>query len=326
MPKYLDTDVCFLLSQKLLLFYEVSLMKRKEPANKNRKYIAIFLALTMFLSAVLVYFDYTAKSKNDNDKNVSGNKTEIPTVPFSQLTVKQVRHPFNSIADGLNMSPRGVVSANYVDLQKTKGTPLEQILGNPKMMRALYGADVTKNYGAGYADGTMFELDQIPEQKVVEPWAIVPYGKYSLLARTNGTQDVWYVVGNPVILGPRQIVQNVIDVLEGNATNTTEYNNVLSHVDPANVIFQRIAVKTNGTNFPSEQYYMDFKKLDDGSYAQTSVFLNIKPEAYKNITVYQANSSQRGVNYNVTSSGNITKLVITSDFASLLNETQLLPL
>ena len=51
---------------------------------------------------------------------------------------------------------------------------------------------------------------------------------------------------------------------------------------------------------------------------QTSIFLNVEPEVAKNITAFQANSSERGVTYNVTTSGNITKLVITSDFASLL--------
>jgi hypothetical protein len=326
MLRYLDTDVCSLLSQKLLLFYEVSLMKRKEPANKNQKYIAIFLALTMFLSAVLVYFDYAADPKKDNDNNVSGNTTEPPTVSFSQLPGKQVRHPFNSIADGLNMSPKGVIVAEYVDLQKARGTPLEQILGNTKMMKALYGADVTKRYGAFYADGNGFELHQIPEQKILAPWAIVPYDKYSLLERTNGTQDIWNVVGSPVILGPRQTVQNVIGVLEGNTTNTTEYNTVLSYADPANVIFQQVASRTNNTNFPAEQVYTDFKKLDDGSYEDTSIFLNARPELTRNITAYQANSSERGVTYNVTTAGNITKLVMNSDFASLLNETQLLSL
>ena len=57
---------------------------------------------------------------------------------------------------------------------------------------------------------------------------------------------------------------------------------------------------------------MDIKKLEDGSYAQTSIFLNVKPEMAKNITALQANSSERGVIYNVTTSGNITKLVISS--------------
>ena len=71
---------------------------------------------------------------------------------------------------------------------------------------------------------------------------------------------------------------------------------------------------------------MDLKKLDDGSYTQTSVFLNPESNITKNITTYQANSSERGVTYNVTTSGNLTKLEITSDFEALYNETQLLSL
>ena len=97
-------------------------------------------------------------------------------------------------------------------------------------------------------------------------------------------------------------------------------------MDPANVIFQQVATKTNATDIPAEQFYRDFKKLDDGSYTETSIFLNAEPEVTQNITAFQANSSERGVTYNVTTSGNITKLVITSDFASLLNETQMLSL
>ncbi len=301
-------------------------MKRKDPATKNQKYLAILLALTMFLSAFMIYFTGTSKTDSNNDVSTEEVGNNSSTISFSQVPGKQVHHEFNSIADGLNMSPEGVISANYVNLQKATGTPMEQVLGNVKMMQSLYGADVTKRYGAGYADGSGFELHQIPEQKILVPWGAVPYNGYNLLARTNNTQDIWNVVGSPVILGPRQNVENVIDVLGGNATSTTEYNNLLSQVDPANVIFQQVATKTNATDIPAEQFYRDFKKLDDGSYTQTSVFLNAEPEVTQNITAFQANSSERGVTYNVTTSGNITKLVITSDFASLLNETQLLSL
>ena len=92
------------------------------------------------------------------------------------------------------------------------------------------------------------------------------------------------------------------------------------------MIFQEVATKTNTTNIPAEQYYMDLKKLEDGSYAQTNIFLNPEPGVSRNITALQANSSKRGVTYNVTTSGNITKLKMSSDFASLYNETQSLSL
>jgi hypothetical protein len=300
--------------------------QRKDPATKNQKYLAIFLAATMFLSAFMIYF--TATSKSDNDENISTPEAgDNSTILFSQIPGKQVYHQFNSIADGLNMSPEGVTSAMYVDLQRTTGTPMEMAFGNKSMMMSIYGADVTKRYSTGYADGSGFELHQIPEQKILLPWGAVPYDGYNLLARTNNTYDVWNVVGNPVILGPRQSVQDVIDVLEGNATACTEYNQILSQANPANVIFQEVIAKTNITaNLPADQYYTDLKKLDDGSYTQTYIFINPEPTVTKNITTYQANSSERGVAYDVSTSGNLTKLEITSDFANLYNETRLLSL
>jgi len=157
------------------------------------------------------------------------------------------------------------------------------------------------------------------------PWGLVSYDNYSVLARTNNTYDIWNVVGSPVLLGSRQSVKDVIDVLEGNASASTEYNNLLSQTNPEGSFYQQVVTKTNSTtkNIPADQAYIEFKKMDDGSYTETSLYLNPEPEFTKKIQTLQANSTERGVTYNVITSGNITKMMINSDFRSLLNETQL---
>lgn len=305
-------------------------MKQKAPANKNQKYVAIFLAVIMLFSVLTILIggsnNYSDDKNSENESPTSSAETNSSTIPFSQIPGKQVHHQFNSIADGLNMSPDGVISAAYVDLQKTTGTPLEQSFGNTTMMRPFYGVDVTKRYSAYYSDGSGFELHSIPQQKILKSFVPIPYHGYQLLARdTSANGDIWNVVGSPVILGSRQSVKSVIDVLEGNATSTTEYNQILSQANPKDVIFQIVAARTNNTtDVPADQYYNDFRKLDNGSFEQTSLFLNIKPDIAKNITALQATSSERGVAYNLTTSGNITKLVLTSDFQSLSNEARLL--
>jgi hypothetical protein len=306
-------------------------MKQKAPANKNQKYLAILLAVIMFSSVFMMFFwggsdgGTKVNSSNGNEASTSSAETNVSTIPFSQIPGKQVHHQFNSIADGLNMSPDGVMSAAYVDLQKTTGTPLEQSFGNKTMMKSFYGADVTKRYNAYYSDGSGFELHSIPEQKILKSFVPIPYHGYQLLARDTSTNsDIWNVIGSPVILGSRQSVKNVIDVLEGNATSTTEYNQILNQTDPKNVILQVIVARTNNTtDVPADQYYNDLRKLDDGSFEQTSLFLNVRPDFAKNIAALQANSSERGVTYNLTTSGNITKLVLISDFNNLSNETRL---
>jgi hypothetical protein len=302
-------------------------MKRKDSATKNQKYLAIFLAVTMFLSAFLIYFTATG---NDNDNDVPtpevGNESMIF---FSQIPGKHVQHEFNSIINGLEMSPDGVTNAVYVDFQKTEGTPLESIFGNIQTMNVSfsYGADVTKRYGASYGNESGFELHQIPEQKINVPAAetrVMPYDGYQILDRTNGTYNIWNVVGSPAIIGPIQTVAGVIDILQGNATATTEYNQILSQAEPEGSIYQEVVKRTNTSDIPAKQYYRDLKKLDDGSYTQTSIYLDPEPEVNEKIKAYQANSSERGVTYNVTTLDNITKLVISSDFESLYNESSLL--
>ncbi|WP_269849139.1 hypothetical protein [Methanosarcina horonobensis] len=98
----------------------------------------------------------------------------------------------------------------------------------------------------------------------------------------------------------------------------------MSQADLEGSVYQEVAKKTNSSDIPAEQYYRDLKKMDDGSYIQTSIYLNPEPEVNEKITAYQANASERGVTYNVTTLDNITKLVISSDFESVYNESLLL--
>ena len=187
------------------------------------------------------------------------------------------------------------------------------------MIKSLYGADVTKLYSASYANrraGSNFTRSR--NRKFYMPWGAVPYDNYNLLARTNNTYDIWNVVGSPVIFGSRQSVENVIDVLEGNATAETEYNRLLSQANPARSIYQQVIIKTNFTDIPADQYYMDLKNWMMAVIRRHHCTLIRNPNSLTNIHALQANSTERGVTYNVTTSGNITKLMITSDFEAYL--------
>lgn len=302
-------------------------MKQKDPATNHQKYLAIFLAATMFLSVFMMYF-YSSKGDNTDVSNPNSElESNITTLTFSQIPGKHIQHEFNSIADGLNMSPDGVTTARYVDLQKIKGTPLESAYGSPELMSSYfsYGSDVTKRYSAIYENGTGFELHQIPEQKINMPidTRVFTYDRYQILYRLNGT-NIWNLIGSPVAIGAPQSLMSIVDVLEGNASSSNEYDQLLSLADSDNPIFQEVETKTNSTTIQAEKYYRDLKKLDDGSYTQECLFLNPDPEITDKISSMQANCTERGVLYNVTNEGNITKLIITADFQSLNTENNLL--
>lgn len=300
-------------------------MKRNGPATKNKKYLAILLVVIMVFSAFVIFFGNSLKTGSNNDFSTKAVEDNSSTIPFSQIPGKHINHKFNSIVDGLNMSPEGVMSAIYIDLQKSKGTPLETLFKS-KDLKYFYGVDVTRCYRANYANGSGFELNQIPEQKILMPWGAVPYRGYNFLMKTNNTHNLLSVVGDPVLSGSRQSVKDVIDIIEKNKTSTREFDQILSRVEPEDVIIEEIATKNNVTNIPAERYYMDLKKLDNGSYMQTLMFLNPEPKVTKNIAALKENSSERGVTYNVTNSENIITLKMSSDFKGLYNEKKLLSL
>lgn len=300
--------------------------KCSTPAQKKQKYLAIFLAATMFLSVFMVYF--TASSKTDvdgsEDIEVSG-EDPVQLINFYQIPGNQVQHEFDSIADGLAMSPDGLVTAQYIDLQKTKGTPLESAQSDQQMMYYLYGGDITQRYAADYLDGKHIELHQTSEQKIGMPRNVSQYEGYQLFARTNESYDIWNVVGNPVVFGSQEGVKSVIDVLGENISSgagTFEY--ILSYAEPSGAIFQEVIKRDMFVSIPAEQWYKDLKKSDDGSYSQTSIYLNPDENLTRKMTTMEANCSERNVLYNITTEGNITKLVITADFKSMNNETAMI--
>ena len=143
-------------------------MKRKEPATKNQKYGAIILASIMLFSVLVILFN-NPKTGSDNNVSTPAVENNSSTIPFSQIPGKQIHHQFNSIADGLNMSPDGVIGAEYVDLQKAAGTPMEQIFEDLKSRKFLYDADVTKLYVANYAEGRGFDYTRFRNRRSLLP-------------------------------------------------------------------------------------------------------------------------------------------------------------
>ncbi|MDD3042810.1 MAG: hypothetical protein PHV51_09715 [Methanosarcinaceae archaeon] len=300
--------------------------KCSTPAQKNQKYIAIFLAATMFLSVFVVYFGGSNTDASEGeDLEVSG-EAQPPMISFYQIPGKQVQHEFDSIADGLAMSPDGLVSARYINLQKTKGTPFESVPSEQQTMYYLYGGDLTKRYMADYLDGRHIELHQTAEPKIGMPRNVSQYDGYQLFARTNESYDIWNVVGNPVIFGSKENVKSVINVLEGNSSSGAgNFDSLLNYAEPNGAIFQEVVKRDIFVSIPAEKWYKDLKKLDDGSYSQTSIFLNPDAELTAQMNIMGANCSERGVDYNITEyEGNITKLIITADFESLNNETAMI--
>jgi hypothetical protein len=280
----------------------------------NQKAIAIFLAIIMLMSILPIFF--SGSSKNGSTEN-----TLVPlNAPgFDTIAGTHVSHEFNSIADGLSIAPPGVSSAQYLDISRINGTPLEPAIANARQSDELYNSRIMKTFYADYSyDQSWFELHTIsPEIIAFDYWVSpTPYNGYQFLVRTTDEYSLSNVVGTPMIFGPQKKVENVIDVLSGSAEKSSDFDRILSYADMG-AEFQRV---TSLTDEFADQFYLDLKKLADGRYSRTVVYLNPDNSTLGNITQLQANSTERGIIYDTTTDGDITKVVITSDFFSVANE------
>lgn len=276
----------------------------------NQKIVAIFLAVIMLMSILPLFFSGTPQqSSTDAAINYDG------APGFDSIGGTHVNHKFDSIADGLDMTPKGVTSAQYLDVSRISGTPLEAWAANAVQPDSVYNAKLTKSFFADYADdASWMELHTISPEIVAFKYMLNPvsYNGYQLLIRDNG---VYNAIGTPLIFGPQDKVENTIDVLSGLAKKSDEFDYILSYADMDSE-FQRV---TTDTSFAS-QYYIDLKQLETGDYSRTAIYLDIANSTFERLTQFEANSTERSMAYDITTDGNVTKIVVTGNFYTIAGE------
>jgi hypothetical protein len=281
----------------------------------NQKTIAIFLAIIMLMSILPIFFSGSSKYSGEDESSVPLNAPG-----FGAIAGNHVSHELNSIADGLSIAPQGVSSAQYLDISRINDTPLESLFANAIPPVGMYNAKVTKTFSAEYAsEQSWFQLHTIsPEIIAFDYWVSpAPYNGYQFLVRSTDNYSIGNVVGTPTIYGPQKKVESVIGVLSGSAEKSSDFDRILSHVDMG-AEFQRVDSHTDDF---ADQFYVDLKKLADGRYSRTVVYLNPTNSTLGNLTQLQANSTERGIIYNVTTDGDITKVEIRSDVLSVVSES-----
>ncbi len=278
----------------------------------NTKLVAIFLAVIMLMSFLPLFF---SGSPQQPSTDTAINYDDAPG--FDSIPGAHVNHKFDSIADGLDITPKGVRAVQYIDVTRTTGTPLEQLIQDANAVQpdSLYNAKITKTYFAYFgSESSLFELHTISPEVVAFSYWMDPtsYNGYQLLIRETG---IYNAIGTPLIFGPQDMVEGVIDVLSGFAEKSDEFDYLLSYADMDSE-FQRV---TADTAFAS-QYYLDFKRLDSVNYSRTVIYLDIVNSTFEKLTQFEANSTERGVAYDITTDGNITKIVVTGNFYTIAGE------
>ena len=277
----------------------------------NKKYVAVFLAAIMVVSVLPFFF-----SGNTNDSNGSEDLTGLEDAPgFDIIDGTHFDAEINSISDGLAITPEGVSTAAYIDFSKVYGTQLQAFAPNITDLYAYYNTLIIKRYSA-YNDSANFGFEAHvlnPEVVNFEYSVADTYNGYSLLMRGS---NVYNVIGTPTLLGDRAILKKVIDVKSGTSQGSTEFTEILSYVDSGSE-YQFVT----STDSLAEQHYLEFRRMEDGNYTRTEIFLNPLESTINTIEGLEANSTERGLSYDTTieDEGRIVKVVITSNESNFFN-------
>lgn len=292
------------------------------------QFIAAFMILSMILSSVAYFIGSGDSSEEDNNQpGISDPQTE-----YFNIGGKQVFHSFNSIADGLQMSNPQIYAAQFLDVEYIESTAIEPwneqlplnmttfYVRNKTEVDKLYMTSSKQIYFAQDFNNEFLLLSTMTPKIVSFQYIGLPSSdnQYLLLSRldTTGTN----VMGEPTIFTPtRESAEAVISIIESFAVPPTAYDTfspVLNYSDD----YSECQVVNSLVEF-ADLYYMGLHRNDDGSFTRTTIYLDASDESTAHINELALSGSERGfTQYDVTTEGDILKVVLTGEFSIVTGE------
>ncbi len=268
----------------------------------NQKVIALFLAGLMVLSILPFLF-------SGGTKQSASDTIEVQS--FSSIGGEQINIPLNSLSDGIVGTPSGAVVVQYLNVEEIENSHIQFVVGNTSTLDTLYGSNVETTYSATYDEDTWVEFHKISPEVIAFPYYISPepYKEHQILLRENG---LYTTVGTPMIIGTKDSIESVIDVLAGDNETSNDFNEILEYsVEGAQ--FEIARVSEEG----ADQVYMAIKTEDAVNYSLTTLYLNPVESTVANITASAENESV--LEYEINNYGNITEVIVTTDSAGFFN-------
>jgi hypothetical protein len=285
------------------------------------KLLAVLLAFTMLGSIFLIMFNFNGQNENSNSDTAS---TDTNLEKYNPEFWNSVNEPFNSISDGLRMTPPGAVMANYVDLESMPIQMIQWVSQEIPIIQevdSLYKSNTTKMYYASIKEGNndsflLLSTMSIPKNDF--EYIVLPNTNYILQRQDTGAINI---MGTPVIYAPDKTASEVLEIIWNSsnisATAYDDYKNVLSKVEPA-----PYQILNANVSF-AKQFYIGLNFVN-GSYERTTAYLDANSSVLKKINQSKANSTQKGYQqFSINQSGNYTivKIVSPELFKVLSEET-----
>ena len=214
--------------------------------------LAGFMMLMMVLSPLMPLFWGDDEPDNAAQSQQTSPDGRIPLGNFGKL----VDHPLDSIADGLNASPPGVLMAQYVRTGDLEGTPLME----RTIPQGFYGTNVSDSYSAIFMDGSQIGLHTLYPRKLVLGSSIVAPSKYNGYLVLIRNKDLCNIIGDPCILGPRSKIEATADVIDDESAPNAypDFRRLLENAD-LDAPYQEVGMYSS----VADQYYAAVRPVGD---------------------------------------------------------------
>jgi len=248
---------------------------------------------------------------NINLKNIvaSSQPTPVRTVDYTTL---ELSPNFRGLTDGLNMTPRGVVWAQFINMKLASGTPLEAYASERVQSIGFYEVPLAAMYAADYDYSSIswIELHDIGHSNQ----AIQP-------VKSDGMSNV--IATRPFIYGHTINVEKTRQLMADPSSMDSAYLDfqiVLEGIDVNNTI---ISAVSNSPNQYAGLFYSGLSEAGNGLVKHEMVYhLNLGGASLTSqYEARAANSLANGfTSYDVTQDNNILKVTVIGTLDKVLNE------
>ncbi|MCL7475462.1 MAG: PCYCGC domain-containing protein [ANME-2 cluster archaeon] len=231
----------------------------------------------------------------------------VPEVDYSTL---ELDPGLRSLADGLNMTPRGVIWGQFVNMKLVDGTPLEEYGSARVQPPGFYGVPLVSMYSADYNQDSWIELHDIGYKDT----GILPVNE-------QGMSNI--VVTRPFIFGHTYNVQQTRQLIDGTSSmenSYVDYQVLLEDVDGDNTAIGMVGRPQ--TRY-ADIYYSGLNDAGNGL-VQRELIYHLVAGGETLVSQYQERASgslARGLmGYEVDNTGDILRVTIVGTLDNVLAE------
>ena len=230
----------------------------------------------------------------------------VPVVQANiDLSGLELTDNFDSLSDGINRTPRGIIWANFINVKKAEGTVLAGFANQKVQPLGFYGVPVIGMYAADYNSDSWIEMHDIGKPGTVR--AVSEPGMSNI------------VTARPFIYGHTTAVNRVVSMMADPANNANAYTEYGIVLDKVNDEDAAIADITNEVTGFSDISYSGYRIVGDG--VERVVAYHLTGDVPANFASAAATAQNRGfIKYDLTQDGDVLIITMVSDYDTVATE------